>query len=515
MASRVSNSLDDLKPIGVRFTPLEWARFCVRQFNVVDDWLGGATVCDPTAGEGAFAFALCEEAAALGRPADLSDLARLHLCERHRPFLDRFAERFRTAYGIDFPRENLVLRDVVRDDRSFRADWLVGNPPWANFSDLPAAEKEALKPFFKRAGLLAPGVKSLLGSSRVDLAALVIASVMTSTLERSGHAALFCPMSLFQNQGASSYFRRYGLIGGGTYAVRELFDFDSLNIFAGVKTRFGLARFERDAGPQYPVPYHLPHDGGWARHAATPYPAADSPLLVHPTDGGPDRDGKFHEVRIELRASQLPRQGVNTCGANDVFIFDALPTSLPAALVYPLLGGAHFATKQPARGAGERFIFIPHDPITGRPLEAAVLKSAHRPAWDFLRAHEAELRARKGMLIASWIRRGYWWALLGVGPYSFAPYKVAWQALGSRSFRPIVVGADGRCLQGNQAMHAFVPCRSSEEAEATHAKLCAAEVQAFLNASRTGGTKNWAQPGRLKQIMRFTPEETIPVDAVR
>ena len=42
-------------------------------------------------------------------------------------------------------------------------DILVGNPPWANFSDLPTAYKEHLKPFFVQEGLVPNRKQILLG----------------------------------------------------------------------------------------------------------------------------------------------------------------------------------------------------------------------------------------------------------------------------------------------------------------------------------------------------------------
>ena len=40
---------------------------------------------------------------------------------------------------------------------------------------------------------------------------------------------------------------------------------------------------------------------------------------------------------IDLLPNQKPRQGVNTCGANNVFIFDDKPPYLPDEYLYPLV----------------------------------------------------------------------------------------------------------------------------------------------------------------------------------
>ena len=59
-------------------------------------------------------------------------------------------------------------------------------------------------------------------------------------------------------------------------------------------------------------------------------------------------------------------------------------------------------------------------------------------------------------MLGAWMKRGAWWSCLGVGRYSFAPYKVVWEAYGKSNFTPQVFSAfQGRLWQPNQAMHSF------------------------------------------------------------
>jgi hypothetical protein len=46
--------------IGAVFTPLEWAKFAIRQFDIYQKWMDGATVLDPTMGEGNLLEALIQ-----------------------------------------------------------------------------------------------------------------------------------------------------------------------------------------------------------------------------------------------------------------------------------------------------------------------------------------------------------------------------------------------------------------------------------------------------------------------
>src|SRR2546422_4842237 len=70
------------KPIGAVFTPLRWAKWLVDQTDLHRRWAEGATVCDPTAGNGAFAYALMDCAMAKGIEVDDKMLSRLYLIEQ-------------------------------------------------------------------------------------------------------------------------------------------------------------------------------------------------------------------------------------------------------------------------------------------------------------------------------------------------------------------------------------------------------------------------------------------------
>ena len=110
-------------------------------------------------------------------------------------------------------------------------------------------------------------------------------------------------------------------------------------------------------------------------------------------------------------------------------------------------------------------------------------------------------------MLNAWMKRGIWWACLGVGEYNFAPYKVAWEAYGKANFRPRIFGSyNGKPWQANQAMHAFIPCCSLAEAEELLDRLENSNIEAYLKSLSVEGTCNWAQPGRIKRFLQFIPD---------
>ena len=481
-------------------TPLHWAKWLVRENGLASKWVAGATICDPTAGRGVFVNALVDVAGEDGLDVDDKMLARLFLIERESAFLREFQESFRFKYNRTFPKQNTVCADVVLENPRRRFDLLVGNPPWANFNDMPRAYKERLKSAFIANGLVEDNQLLLLGCARVDFSALVIAVVMKQNLETNGEGVFFLPLSLFQNDGAHSGFRRYA-IGGTTFRPTAIWDFAVSEVFPDIATRFGVVRFERDAVASYPIPYRVESGDGWTQRLAAPVGDTNAPLAVF--DSWLEFERTSRPTMIEVRENQKPRQGVNTCGANDVFIFDDVPADVPRDFLFPLITKECFREDEPSP---RKHVALPYDERTGRPLDETTLRSIPALAAYFA-TRKSQLLARKGTMLNTWMKRGIWWACLGVGKYNFAPFKVVWEAYGKKNFRPRIFGScGGKPWQANQAMHAFIPCCSLVEAEELLDRLENSNIESYLKSLSVEGTCNWAQPGRIKRFLQFTPE---------
>ena len=494
------NSSSNDKPVGAIMTPLRWAKWLVRESGFVSKWMQGATICDPTAGRGVFVNALIDVASEDGVEMDDAMLLRLFLVEREAAFLREFHESFQFKYKRIFPKENTVCADIVLENPGRKFDLLVGNPPWVNFNDLPPGYKEQLKSEFIANGLVADNQLLLLGCARVDFSALVLAVAMKNNLEAHGEGVFFLPLSLFQNDGAHSGFRRYS-IGDTTFRPTEIWAFTETKVFPEVATRFGAVRFERDAVARFPVPYRVESGGGWIKRFAAPVGDANAPLAVF--DSVLEFEQTPNLSLIEVREDQKPRQGVNTCGANDVFILDEPPSDLPQDFLFPLITKECFREDKPSP---RKHVLLPYDWQTGKPLDEASMHAVPTLALYFA-LRKAQLLARKGTMLNTWMKRGIWWACLGVGEYNFAPFKIVWEAYGKTNFRPRIFGSfNGKPWQANQAMHAFIPCSSLAEAKHLLEQLESSNIESYLKSLSVEGTCNWAQPGRIKRFLHFIPE---------
>ena len=238
--------LDKSTGIGEVFTPLKWAKWLINRWGIFDAWIDGAHICDPTAGKGSFVFALLDIARRRGVPITPERLSRLTLIEMNAVHLAWFKKNVKQEFGVDFPASQLFCQDVIIESHAGKYDILIGNPPWVNFGDLPSDYKTRLKPFFLAEGLAPDRQQLLLGSSRIDIAALVLKIVLGKLLKKDGVGYFYLPLSLFFGDGAHEGFRNHSA-NQRDFAVDTVYEFTSTKVFEGstrhmVVLNFGAIR---------------------------------------------------------------------------------------------------------------------------------------------------------------------------------------------------------------------------------------------------------------------------------
>jgi hypothetical protein len=495
--------------VGRVFTPLDWACWLIEASGTFEIWRKGGTILDPTCGDGSFLEAFI----VLGKKngyLDAASISRIHGNEIIDSDKDVFIERIYNRYTLKFPEKNIGNIDYFTQKLNGKFDCVVGNPPWSNFTDLPDSQKESVKIAFSRYNLIPNKKDVLLGGSRADVASLVVQKAIADNLITGGIAAFWLPKSIFFNESANKNFRAFS-VGLDHFRCEQIYLFDNVKkvVFQDISTSYCAAVFKAGERQSYPVVAHqYVSKSEWVESSVSP-PTSDN------LGGWKERSdvGKVQNThKLRLHVSQKPRQGINTCGANDIFIFERaedvslherrLTNSfgetviLPKALTFPLV------TRHTLRGqaAPEKWILVPYDSATGRPLSHHQLQK-YESARDYLEKHREKLIARKGVLIGSQISKGYFWSMMGVGPYSFAPWKVIWESYGKKEFKPFKLKGE---WQGNQAMHAFIPCESVIEADRVMTSLGKMDVESELLRHGMEGTTNWAQPGRMARMFEFS-----------
>ncbi len=496
--------------IGDIFTPLKWGEFAIEKFEIFSKWLNGASVFDPTMGEGNLLEALITYGLKQGFTIDGIPTNKLFGNELNTVYFNKAISKFGEKYGLEMS-QNFTNEDFLQLNPK-KYDIVFGNPPWQNFVDLPESYKEQIKSYFFKFDLVGNSQNLLLGGSRIDIAALIIQIALKNFLKQNGEAIIFMPLSLLLNDGANRNFRTYS-IGKVKYCVCSVFDFNDEDVFGGIATRYGLSHFIRDKKPHFPIPYFRKENGLWNEFLAKPMFHETNPLSIISKEEG----SNFDNIKpILIKKESSPRQGINTCGANDVYFFDTLNEVnedlvsvsnknkdnivLPKKFVFPLITSKEFKSEA---NSPSKWVLLPYN-FNGKPLEWKQIQMFPELK-HYLEANKEILQGRKGVMLNAMLNRGHWWAMLGVGEYNFFPYKVVWEAYGKTSFNPTVFKGN---WQANQSLQAFIPIKTLPEAKRIQAELSNKQIENYLLSLKMEGTMNWAQPGKIKKIIKFE-EETL------
>jgi hypothetical protein len=377
-------------------------------------------------------------------------------------------ERNRTIYEAvkplaeELPNLHFFLGDALLDSFPIPpCDLYLGNPPFVNYSDLSEEYREGIRPLWTEYMPVKKSFSLLLGESRGDLAALVFYHSVNRYLKEGGRFGVVLPDSLLKGNKASEGFRRFP----GIRAERAV----------------DIARREAFAHTNRPCFYLIGAKGGRTEYPLA-YEKEDRLVWLN------NREGLLIEEEMQDSAgSEYPvRQGINTLGANGIFFFDEKPR-LEGDLLFPLLRSGDVGEN---RADPSRWVLLPYSD-RGRLLEEEELERDYPKAWAYLRKHEKTLTARK-----SRFARKCWYALFGIGPYTFAPYKVVWRAMGAKRLEAAVITD----AIPNQAMHGYIACETREEADYLCGLLNTDEIRrraALLSQARS---RSFAQPGTMKLL---------------
>ncbi|MCS7076962.1 MAG: SAM-dependent methyltransferase [Bacteroidia bacterium] len=500
---------NDIK-LGTFFTPLEWGLWAVRQYNLTQKWLQGATIFDPTCGEGHLFEALIEDALRAGQTKHLLPFENLYGVELNIHLYEKLCQKMYSKYQWKVDSQRITCSDFLFYTAQKEFDIILSNPPWQTFNDLPPSYKPIIKPLFVKYGLVEKTNQILLGKSRIEIAALIVMKSIAKHLKTNGEAVFFIPMSILLNDGANEQFRTYKTLNVD-FAITEVYDFLGVTVFEEVKTRYGLIHIQKNQKMKFPIPYYQNEQNEWVRYSAKPIFNFTDPLSK--IENQEWMNELNENSKIVLPKQFIPRQGINTCGANDMFIFDdyqevsqdlvSLSNKkqrniiLPKKFIYPLLVSKNFNSNIHSHEVS-KWILLPYQ-TDGKPLELSQIEQ-YTELYDYLYFNRPFLAYRRGKMINTWIKRGYFWALLGVGKYNFKRHKVVWEAYGRREFKPKLFTG---IWQANQSLQAYISIDEFYEAQQVLIQLCQGKVEKYLQSMNMQGTMNWAQPGRIKKIIEF------------
>jgi methylase of polypeptide subunit release factors len=138
-------------------------------------------------------------------------------------------------------------------------DYVVGNPPWINWSDLPNEYRNKTKVLWGKYGLLGKIKSARLGAAERDMAMLFTCTSIDKYLRKGGNFGFLITQSVFKSM-AGEGFRKFVIPtkeGPTRFRVIRVHDFVELLPFEGAQNRTAMIIAIKNGETAYPVAYTL------------------------------------------------------------------------------------------------------------------------------------------------------------------------------------------------------------------------------------------------------------------
>jgi hypothetical protein len=308
---------------------------------------------------------------------------------------------------------------------------VVGNPPWVTSAQLGVIGSANAPPKRNDAGL--PGLDARTGKSNFDVSEWMLIRLLEALAGRDATLAVLCKSAVARKVIETASRRGLGLAPGGLWRIdaREHFDaaVDAVLFVARTKS----AKYTHKADP-----------GIWPVHASLGATASEASLVV--VDGVLLADARAFARTRHLAGTCEPewRSGLKHDCARVMELERGAAggwtnglgeqVDIEADVIHPLLKSSDVAND---RGAPTRAVIVPQRALGE---DTSALRRCAPRAWKYLSRHRALLDARKSSIYEGQPP----FAIFGVGPYSFAPWKVAVSGLYKRSAFALVGPHEGR-----------------------------------------------------------------------
>jgi hypothetical protein len=136
-------------------------------------------------------------------------------------------------------------------------DYVVGNPPWVNWNNLPEHYRNELIQLNEEIYDLFPhhGVKARHGSASIDISTLFVYVGADKYLTPNGRLGFVITQSVFKSSGGSEGFRRFTLPDQMPLRVFHVDDFSSFQPFEGAQNRTAVLCIQKGQKTEYPLEY--------------------------------------------------------------------------------------------------------------------------------------------------------------------------------------------------------------------------------------------------------------------
>ena len=429
----------------------------------------------------------------------------------------------------DFDQRTEHLRAGYRE-----FDYVVGNPPWIAWDNLPALQRRRTAPLWREYGLFTlTGSEARHGGGKKDLSMLMLYAAADRYLKQGGALGMVITQTLLQTKGAGDGFRRFRIGQTGPWlGVRRVDDMVRIRPFAGAANWTATIVLEKGPKTVYPVPYVQWSPGENSprkqRLEAAPIDPAreSSPWLVQPE--GLDID----LGRLIGPADYTAHLGANTGGANGVYWVELIQRTTSGVLIrnlatrgkrsvatveeviepdliYPLLRWSDVARY---RAVPSAHLLLAQDVKTRRGIDQQTMADRYPRTHAYLKRFESCLLDRAAY--KRYQQTAPFYSMYNVGPYTVAPVKVVWRRMDRRInaavVEPLVDPLLGpRCVIPQETC-VLIAADAPDEAHYVAAVLNSSIVGFLVTSHSVRGGKGFGTPSMLDfiRLPRFDPSDS-------
>ena len=424
-------------------------------------------------------------------------------------------------------------------------DYVVGNPPWIAWDDLPDDYRRRTKPLWQRYGLFSlSGSEARHGGGKKDLSMLMLYAAADRYLKQGGRLGMVVTQTLFQSKGAGDGFRRFRLGEHGAWLrVLRVNDLVKLRPFPGAANWTATIVLEKGGRTTYPVPYVK-----WSVEGSPPESDSDWDARLRrrrcqaePIDLGRPTSPWFVRplglktdwARLVGPSDYQAHLGANSGGANGVYwvtllgegqggvlvrnitgrakrSVDSVEHVIEPELLYPLVRWAD-VTRYRARPSAH--LLLVQDVATRRGIEEAFMRRRYPKTYAYLKRFVPMLTRRAAY--KRYQSGTAFYSMYNVGKYTVAPVKVVWRRMDRRINAAVVEELDDPLLGARavipQETCVLVAAESCDEAHYLCAVLNSSVVGFLVTSHSVRGGKGFGTPSMLDfvPLRRFEPNDPL------
>jgi predicted RNA methylase len=393
----------------------------------------------------------------------------------------------RQLLGVDINRDYVAVAQealraqpypgVIRILHSdfFAVDWsalldplpepvlIIGNPPWVTNSRVSAIDGENLPIKRNRRGCR--GIDAVTGKSNFDISEWMVAHLLEQGAGKTTTLAMLCKTSVARRILLHAWATGLRLSACAMYLIDAAESFGASVEACLLVCQMGAGAPGGECQVYGGLDSSEPHQQIGYRDGFLVVDVALYERWRHLQGDGPRRwrSGVKHDCVKVMELGKLGRGYLNGLGET---------VDLEEEYVFPMLKSADLA--KVGGPSPRRWMLVPQRAVGD---DTSLIRHRAPKTWAYLERHGALLDCRASSIY----RKKPRFAVFGVGPYTFAPWKVAISGLYKKLEFRVVGNVMGKPIVLDDTAN-FLPCSSRQEAEFLHSLLGSSAAREFYGA---------------------------------